>query len=203
MSGVAFLPSQYPILRRSIRYSSFAVFHYLSTLDVTNLKNIHGKKYYKTKEKYWFNCNFRSETWRAVQYATSMLVKILFVLVRTSQSRLLFYDQCLKCDFYSFALSWLSLITWFVYVILLPGYVSPKRQSSSKRPYPACTLVWTRPQLSTWQSTTWCSCEMLCYNRILQLLPNYTRYVSCLEDEMIQCRYRLLKEWRTLFTDNN
>ena len=61
---------------------------------------------------------------------------------------------------------------------LLPGYVSPKQQSSSKLSYQACIQVWTRPQHSTWQSTTWCSCEMRCDSRILQLFPNYTRFVS-------------------------
>lgn len=95
-------------------------------------------------------------------------------------------DMCMVQDLKQSSLAIILLLT-------IAEYESLKPQNSSKQSYQAWNQTWTRPQLSTLQSSIWFSYGMHLDSRIQQSFPNFTRFVATLSTrlfKMVLWRFR-------------
>lgn len=91
-------------------------------------------------------------------------------------------DMCMVQDLKQSSLAILLLLT-------IAEYESLKPQNSSKQSYQAWNQTWTRPQLSTLQSSIWFSYGMHLDSRIQQSFPNFTRFVATLSTRLLKWFY--------------
>ena len=90
--------------------------------------------------------------------------------------------MCMVQDLKQSSLAILLLLT-------IAEYESLKPQNSSKQSYQAWNQTWTRPQLSTLQSSIWFSYGMHLDSRIQQSFPNFTRFVATLSIRLFKWFY--------------
>ena len=91
-------------------------------------------------------------------------------------------DMCMVQDLKKSSLAIILLLT-------IAEYESLKPQNSSKQSYQAWNQTWTRPQLSTLQSSIWFSYGMHLDSRIQQSFPNFTRFVATLSTRLFKWFY--------------